>query len=188
MRSRLESGGAALRFLLRAFSAIGRRGDSGFFIRVPEYTSTALDLDPHNQEMRMKQILGVVAGFVLWSVLWLGCNQLLLMLGLLAPMTTEPVTDPKPLLVLLVASVLISLVTGYVTARIVGFPWALPVAALGVLLLATGIFFQVKVWYLMPLWYHLTFLLLLIPVTFVGARVRAPAPGIASSPPPEIVV
>jgi hypothetical protein len=162
---------------LRAFFAIGRAGDSGFLIRVPEYTWTALDLDPPNQEIRMKQILGVVAGFILWSVLWLGCNQALLMLGLLSPMTAQPVTDPKPLLLLLVASVLISLVTGYVTARIVGFP--LPVAVLGALLLVTGIFFQVKVWYLMPLWYHLTFLLLLIPMTFVGARMRAPTPTVA---------
>jgi hypothetical protein len=179
MRSRVECGRAGLRLRLRAFFAIGRAGDSGFLIRVPEYTWTALDLDPPNQEIRMKQILGVVVGFILWSVLWLGCNQALLMLGLLSPMTAQPVTDPKPLLLLLVASVLISLVTGYVTARIVGFPWALPVAVLGALLLATGIFFQVKVWYLMPLWYHLTFLLLLIPMTFVGARMRAPTPTVA---------
>jgi hypothetical protein len=125
--------------------------------------------------MRMKQVLGVLAGFILWSVLWLGFNQVLLMLGLISPNVTEPVTDPKPLLLLLVGSVLISLLTGYVTARIVGFPWALPVAALGVLLLATGIFFQIKMWYVIPLWYHLTFLVLLIPMTFAGARMRAPA-------------
>lgn len=124
----------------------------------------------------MKQILGVAAGFILWSVLWLGLNQVLLMLGLLSPTVTEPVTERTPLLVLLFGSVLISLVSGYVTARIVGFPWALPVAALGVLLLATGMFFQVKMWYVIPLWYHLTFLLLLIPITFAGARMRAAAP------------
>jgi hypothetical protein len=179
MRSRLECGRAPLRFLLRAFFAIGRAGDSDFVICVPEYTSASLD-HSRNQEMRMKQVLGVVAGFILWSVLWLGFNQVLLMLGLISPTVTEPVTDALPLLLLLVGSVLISLVTGYVTARMVGFPWALPVAALGVLLLATGIFFQLKMWYVIPLWYHLTFLVLLIPMTFAGARVRAPAPEIVA--------
>jgi hypothetical protein len=124
--------------------------------------------------MRMKQLLGVVAGFILWSVLWLGFNQVLLMLGLISSTVTEPVTDPKPLLLLIVGSMLISLVTGYVTARIAGFPWGLAIAALGVLLLATGIFFQVKMWYVIPLWYHLTFLVLLIPMTFAGARIASP--------------
>jgi hypothetical protein len=121
----------------------------------------------------MKQILGVVAGFILWSVLWLSLNQLLLLLGIMSPAVTEPLADPKPLLLLLAGSVLISLVSGYVTARITGFPWALPAVALGVLLLATGVFVQLKLWYLIPLWYHLTFLLLLIPMTLLGARLRA---------------
>jgi hypothetical protein len=123
--------------------------------------------------MRMKQILGVVAGFILWSVLWLGYNQVLLMLGLMPANNTDPFTDPKPLVLLLVGSALISLVSGYVTARIAGFSWALPVAALGMLLLATGIFVQLKLWYLIPLWYHLTFLVLLFPMTVLGARIRA---------------
>jgi hypothetical protein len=135
-----------------------------------------LDLESVNQEQCMKQILGVVAGFVLWSVLWLSLNQLLLMLGIMSPNVTEPLTNAKPLLLLLAGSVLISLVSGYVTARISGVAWALPAAALGVLLLATGVFVQLKLWYLIPLWYHLSFLLLLIPVTFLGARMRARVP------------
>jgi len=121
----------------------------------------------------MKQILGVVAGFILWSVLWLGLNQTLLLLGLLTPPGTEPVTRAQPLLLLLGSSVLISVASGYVTARIVGFPWALSAVALGVLLLLTGLLVQLKLWYLIPLWYHVSFLLLLIPMTFIGARLRA---------------
>ncbi len=121
----------------------------------------------------MKQILGVVIGFILWSVLWLSLNQLLLALGIMSPTVTEPLTNSTPLLVLLVGSVLISLASGYVTARIAGLAWALPAVALGVLLLATGVFVQLKLWYLIPLWYHLAFLLLLIPMTLLGARVGA---------------
>ena len=127
----------------------------------------------------MKQILAVIAGFILWSVLWLSLNQLLLVLGIMSPAVTEPLSNSKPLLLLLAGSVLISLVSGYVTARVAGFPWALPAAALGVLLLATGVFVQLKLWYLIPLWYHLTFLLLLIPMTLLGARMRARTPTLA---------
>jgi hypothetical protein len=121
----------------------------------------------------MKQILGVIIGFILWSVLWLSLNQLLLVLGIMSPAVTEPLTNATPLLVLLVGSVLISLISGYVAARIAGLAWALPAVALGVLLLATGVFVQLKLWYLIPLWYHLAFLLLLIPMTLLGARLRA---------------
>lgn len=121
----------------------------------------------------MRQLLGVVAGFILWSILWLSLNQTLLLLGLMSPTVNQPVTDAKPLFILIVGSALISLVSGYVTARIAGFAWALPAAALGALLLATGIFVQLKLWYLIPLWYHLTFLVLLIPMTVLGARIQA---------------
>jgi len=121
----------------------------------------------------MKQILGVIIGFILWSAGWLSLNQLLLVLGIMSPTVTEPLTNATPLLVLLAGSVLISLVSGYVVARIAGSAWALPAVALGVLLLATGVFVQLKLWYLIPLWYHLAFLILLIPMTLLGARLRA---------------
>jgi hypothetical protein len=127
----------------------------------------------------MKQALAVVAGYVLWSILWLGLNQALLILGILTPSSTEPLTSAKPLFLLLIGSVLLSLVSGYVAARIAGSAWALCAIVLGVLLLLTGIFVEIKVWYRIPLWYHVSFLVLLIPMTFVGARRRAPSVSIA---------
>ena len=127
----------------------------------------------------MKQVFAVAAGFILWSVLWLGLNQLLLVLGVMSATTTQPVSDTAPLVLLLVGSVLISLLSGYVTSRISGVEWALPAGALGVLLLATGVFVQLKLWYLIPLWYHLIFLLLLMPMTILGARLRARSASLA---------
>lgn len=41
---------------------------------------------------------------------------------------------------------------------------------LGVLLLAFGIFIQSVYWNYIPLWYHLTFLILLVPMTFLGGK------------------
>jgi hypothetical protein len=124
-------------------------------------------------ELHMKQALGVITGFILWSVLWLCLNQALLALGVLSPSMTQPLSDPKVLLPLLIGSVVISLISGYVTAMITGEPSTLSAAVLGVLLLLTGVYFQMKMWNLIPLWYNLLFLVLLIPMTFAGARVRA---------------
>src|SRR5665647_266640 len=121
----------------------------------------------------MKQAFGVVAGFVLWSVLWLGYNQLLLKAGVLPSTLPQSFTAPMPLSLLLAGSAVFSLVSGYVTARIAGVPFAIPVLALGILLLATGIFFQLKMWNVLPVWYNVIFLVLLIPMTFAGARMHS---------------
>jgi hypothetical protein len=123
----------------------------------------------------MKQALAVVAGFVLWSVLWLCYNQLLLKAGVLPSDLTQPLTAPMPLLLLLGGSVVFSIVSGYVAAKIAGVPAMMTALVLGILLLATGIFFQLKTWHLIPIWYNVIFLLLLIPMTFAGARMHSPA-------------
>jgi hypothetical protein len=123
----------------------------------------------------MKQALAVVAGFVLWSVLWLCYNQLLLKAGVLPSDLSRPLTAPMPLLLLLGGSVAFSIVSGYVAARIAGVPATTTALVLGVLLLATGIFFQLKTWNLIPVWYNVIFLLLLIPMTVAGARMHTPA-------------
>ena len=45
------------------------------------------------------------------------------------------------------------------------------VLTLAGLLLATGIAVQAAAWSTMPLWYHLTFLFLLVPMTIAGATI-----------------
>jgi len=123
----------------------------------------------------MKQVLGVVVGFVLWSVLWLCFNQLLLKRGLLPSDPTQAFSATTPLLLLLAGSVVFSLVSGYVAARVAGPPVMMPALVLGIFLLATGIYFQLRMWNLLPVWYNVTFLVLLIPMTLAGARARSQA-------------
>lgn len=122
----------------------------------------------------MKQFLAVLAGYILWSVLWLCFNVGLHKFGLLPGSLAQPLMAPAPLLALLVGSVAISILSGFLAAAIAGAPSAPAVATLGVLLVLTGIYFQSRVWHLMPLWYHLLFLVLLIPMCFAGARLREP--------------
>ncbi len=120
----------------------------------------------------LKSAAGVVAGYVLWSVLWLLYNAALKKLALLPTDTTISIQGKTVLLLLLAGSIVMSALAGYINASIAGSTTYAPVITLGLLLLATGIFFQAQYWHLMPLWYHLSFLLLLLPLCLVGARLH----------------
>jgi hypothetical protein len=117
-------------------------------------------------------ILAVVVGFILWSVLWLGGNPVLARFFPGAVGADGAVRHSGFLLTLLVLSVVASLAAGYLAAAIAPASGNTPVWILGGLLLAVGIFFQSQSWALMPLWFHLPFLLLLVPMVIVGASLR----------------
>ena len=84
-----------------------------------------------------------------------------------------PITAVSALLVSVLLGVVCSLAAGLTTATISSSQaTSQAVALLGLLLLATGIGVQASVWALMPLWYHLVFLFLLVPACLVGARLK----------------
>lgn len=117
-------------------------------------------------------ILGVIAGFLVWSVLWVGGNQLLTRALPAAFRPDGSTNSVGVLLLLLVASVIISVISGYLAARIAGATSMNYVWGLAVLLLLVGGFVQAGAWTLLPLWYHLLFLGLLIPATLAGGWLR----------------
>lgn len=116
----------------------------------------------------IRSILAVIIGFVLWSVLWLGYNALLTTFGFLPAASATPIQASMPLLLLLAGSILFSLAAGYATTTVIRTPGYRHTFVLGVLLLGIGIPVQVQFWQLMPLWYHLLFLALLLPATVLG--------------------
>jgi hypothetical protein len=120
----------------------------------------------------LKPALAVIAGFVLWSVLWVSYNITLRKFGLLPPEDTQPLSSVQSLGALLIGSILLSLLAGYLAAAIGAPASGVSVAVLGVLLLIVGVVFQVQYWRLMPLWYHASFLLLLVPMCLLGAWLR----------------
>jgi hypothetical protein len=122
-----------------------------------------------------RQISAVAAGYVLWSVLWVGFGSVLRSMAILPTADTAVIEGVPPLFVLLAGSILASLVAGYVVAVITRSAAAVPVLILGVLLLATGVFVQMQYWHVMPVWYHVLFLGLLVPVCIVGSRLRSAA-------------
>lgn len=121
----------------------------------------------------VRTVSAVVAGFVLWSMLWLGGNALLVQV-MPGPFDDDGFTSSAGVLALVLAmSIVWSLVAGFATAAIAGGGRAANAAwILGGLLLAVGIFFQVQAGARLPLWYHAAFLILLVPMTVVGARLR----------------
>lgn len=128
-------------------------------------------------------ILGVVAGFIAWSILWIGSDQVLMslspgwygahQLGMEKAMvnTTEFTADATILVLHIVRSITISIVSGYLAAVIAGENNRTALI-LGALLLAFGLMVQIMVWNYMPVWYHAVFLLLLVPMTLLGAKLK----------------
>jgi hypothetical protein len=127
-------------------------------------------------------ILGVIAGFVAWSILWVGSDQVLMatldwyrehqLAFQKAMFNGESFQASSTILIMhLVRSVIISLISGYLAALVAAENRRAPLI-LGVLLLLFGIMVQAFAWKYIPVWYHLLFLLLLIPVTMIGGRLR----------------
>ena len=119
----------------------------------------------------MRIALGIIAGYVAWTVLWLAGNAAL---GASFRDAYQGfadggrLDDPMLLSLSLVLSVACSLVAGFTAAKIGrekanGAVWGAAIA-----LLVTGIGVQTSAWDRMPVWYHLVFLALIIPACRVG--------------------
>lgn len=139
----------------------------------------------------VRVILGVIVGFIVWSILWLGSDQLLINLSRQwygkhqyafedAMLNGAAFTPENTILLMhLVRAVLISLMSGFIAAFIAGENRKSPLA-LGILLFLFGLMVEIMAWNYLPIWYHAVFLLLLVPVTLIGGRLK-PATATGSS-------
>lgn len=127
--------------------------------------------------------LGVIAGFVVWSIVWVGMDAMLAAISpdwfgknlkefQTAVERHENFMTPVSVCVYLVfQSVVCSLLAGF-TAATIAKRNRKSTVALGILLLITGIAVEAMHWNYLPVWYHIVFLLLLIPATILGGRLR----------------
>ena len=129
-------------------------------------------------------ILGIVVGFIVWSVLWVGSDAIFSAISpdwygsnlneLAAAMekkTTGYRADSTLLIIGLLRSVIFSLISGFVAASIAGEN-AKSTLGLGVLLLLFGAVVQIVYWNYVPIWYNIPFLLLLVPMTVLGGKLK----------------
>jgi len=131
----------------------------------------------------VKIVLGVIAGFVAWSILWVGSDQVLMtaspnwygahQLGFEKAITNgESFTADTTILVMhLVRSAIVSIMSGFLAAFIAGENRRAPMI-LGVALLLVGIAVEAYAWNYAPAWYHVLFVLLLIPMTMLGGKLK----------------
>ncbi|MEJ2539061.1 MAG: hypothetical protein P8188_03585 [Gemmatimonadota bacterium] len=116
----------------------------------------------------LKRVLGIVAGYGAWTVIFLG-GSAVLRSALSGVHDARGFTrDPTALILYLLLSFVASFAAGLVTSRVSG-AWR-PVLILAALLLATGIPVQAGSWNDLPVWYHLVFLGMLVPLTLAGGR------------------
>ena len=120
----------------------------------------------------LRIFLGIIVGFVVWSILWVGIDAVLRAVWSGYDESVKAMTFSSTMLMIsLVLSAFCSIVAGFVAALIARENLRSPLI-LGMLLLIFGIFVQISVWDKIPLWYNLAFWILLIPMTILGGRLR----------------
>jgi hypothetical protein len=115
-----------------------------------------------------------------WTLLWLGGNAVFFGSISTDVQNGAPLDAVGPLLGVLVLSVVCSVAAGLSAAAIAKERARVAVLVTAVLLLVTGIGVQASVWHLMPVWYHATFLALIVPVCVIAGRLWRQPSGKAS--------
>ena len=130
-------------------------------------------------------ILGVIVGFIVWSVVWVGGEATMVSLspnwiGAYIASAQRSLVDGSPFTpdasiaaINLVRSFLTSFIAGYMAALVAG-EYKRSTMALGIILLLVGIAVEFVSWKVAPAWYHIVFVLALIPLTILGGRLRRP--------------
>lgn len=131
----------------------------------------------------LRIILAIIVGFIVWSALWVGSDAVLSAISpgwygehhknLEAAVNNQTsfMSDSTILLIGLLRSVIFSIISGFIAA-LIARENSKSTLGLGILLLLFGIFIQSIFWNYAPLWYHIAFLLLLIPMTILGGKFR----------------
>ncbi len=127
-------------------------------------------------------IIGVVVGFIVWSIVWVGSEQTLgrfwtefgthtLEAEKALTNNTSLETSSAIAVANLIRSFLTSIIAGYLAALAAG-EYKRSTMILGVILVAVGIAVEYMFWNLAPAWYHILFVLFLLPMTILGGRMR----------------
>jgi len=126
-------------------------------------------------------VLGVIAGFFSWLIVWFGSEKILSAIwpeGFgahqrafeAAVKNGGPFTAATSLLLThIVLGSIVSVMSGSLATLIAGENTRAPLV-LGFLLLAVGLLKAVMSWQYVPIWYHVIFTALLIPMAIMGGK------------------
>lgn len=131
-------------------------------------------------------VLGVIVGFVAWSIIWVGSDEVLKMASPMwygahqlgfekAINNNEPFAADTTILIMhLVRNAIVSIMCGFLAAFVAGENKRTPLV-LGIVLLVVGIAVEAYAWNYAPAWYHLLFVALLVPMTMLGGKLKSAA-------------
>ena len=126
-------------------------------------------------------VLGVIAGFIAWAIAWVGSEKILSaiwpegygahQLAFQAAIENggQFTADTTLLLMHIVLGSIVSLMSGFLAALIAGENKRAPLV-LGFLLAALGLLKAVLSWPYVPMWYHVIFTAVLMPMTIMGGK------------------
>jgi hypothetical protein len=128
----------------------------------------------------LRIVLGVIAGFFAWLIVWVGSEKIVSAIwpafGAHQRAFEEVVknggqftADTGALLTHIVLGSIVSVMAGSLAALIAGENTRAPLV-LGFVLLALGVVKAVMSWQHVPLWYHVIFTAILLPMAIIGGK------------------
>jgi hypothetical protein len=128
----------------------------------------------------LRIVMGVIAGFLAWLIVWFAIEKALSAIwpafGVHQKAFEDAIknggqfTAETPMLLThIVLGSIVSVMAGAVAALIAGETSRAPLIA-GILLLAMGVAKAVMSWSYVPLWYHIIFTAVLLPMAIVGGK------------------
>jgi len=125
-------------------------------------------------------VLGVIGGFIAWLIAWIGSEKILSAIweGFGAHQRAfeeavknggEFTADTTMLITHIVLGSIVSVMSGSVATLIAGENTRAPLV-LGFLLLAVGLLKAVMSWQYVPIWYHVIFTAILLPMAIMGGK------------------
>jgi hypothetical protein len=131
----------------------------------------------------LRIVLGVISGFIAWLIAWVGSEKILSAIWPAfgahqrafeeaiknGPDASGFTADTGALLTHIVLGSIVSVVAGFLAALIAGENTRAPLV-LGFVLLALGLLKAVMSWPYVPIWYHVIFTALLLPMAILGGK------------------
>jgi hypothetical protein len=128
----------------------------------------------------LRIVLGVIAGFIAWLVFWLASEKIISAIwpafGVHQKAFEDAIKNGGPftaetsaLLTHIVLGLIVSLAAGSLAAVSAAENSRAPLFV-GILLLVMGILKAVMSWQYVPLWYHVIFTAILLPMAILGGK------------------
>jgi hypothetical protein len=126
--------------------------------------------------------LGIIVGFFAWVIVWFGAESFIsaawpafgehqAAFQSAIENGSEFTAIPTFLIVHIFLAAAVSLIAGFLAALVAGENKRAPLI-LGLLLLAIGLLKAAMSWTLVPIWYHVLFTAVLLPMAIIGGRMR----------------